>query len=173
MPRIKKPQRTAYRDGVAPTAEWMAKHEHATTEAPRIVGHDHGNVRVVRKLSRAVSWHRYGWISDEQAKALIQWQDLEQACRFDHVRSCIDPSPRGFGGGEPSARTAMARKRADEVSKALTAKMHGMAWTVLEWLDSDERIDFLDAFGCNSAEAKTRGVSMMQAVADELKTLLK
>lgn len=173
MPRKNKSQRTAYREGAQPTPEQLARADYVQIEMPRIPGHDHGNVRGLRKVSRAVEWCRWTWITEEQCKALVQWEDLHHSCRYDHARSCLDMTPRGFGGGEPSARTAMARKRFDEISKALTAKMHGMAWSVFEWLEADERPDFAGEFGTNYSDAKRRGISTIRAVADELKNLLK
>lgn len=174
MPKPKrKRQATLYREGTPPTPEWLDKHEVERIEAPRIAGHDGGNARTVRKVSRAVEWLRWGWLNDEQCKSLVQWEDLGDACRYDHIRCGIDITPRGFGGGEPSARTAMARKRYDEISKALTGKMHAKAWTVNGWLHGDERPNFADEFGTSREAANSLARGFMREVADELKNLLK
>jgi len=171
--RAQRRQATLYREGERPTEQWLAKHDVEQIEAPRIEGHDHGNARTVRKVSRAVEWLRWGWLTDEQCKLLVQWEDLGDACRYDHVRSAIDMTPRGFGGGEPGARTAMARKRYDEVSKALTAKMHVQAWAVNGWLHADQRPNFMDEFGTSREAANSLARGFMREVADELNSLLK
>ena len=163
MPKTRaKRQRTLYREGTPPTDEWLNKHDVERIEAPRIAGHDGGNARTVRKVSRAVEWCRWGWITEEQCKSLVQWEDLGDACRYDHVRSAIDMTPRGFGCGEPSARTAMARRRFDEVSKTLTAKMHAKAWTVNGWLHDDERPNFADEFGTSRDAANRLATGFMR-----------
>ncbi len=101
MPKPKrKRQATLYREGTPPTPEWLDKHEVERIEAPRIAGHDHGNVQTIRVTCRASRWWRDGWITNEQLKALRELSDLHERAvvALEHVGSGLDFSPRGSGG---------------------------------------------------------------------------
>jgi hypothetical protein len=174
MPKQKraKRQQTQFRDGVGPTPEWFEHNDCERIEAPRIEGHDHGNVRTVRRVNRAAKWERDGWITPEQRKSLDAWEALNASARLDHARSCLDMSPVGYGGGDTPAKVAMARRRLGEVNLALIGspgtRITRSVWC---WLTTDERIDY-DLFGTRARDGKERVRSMVRAVADELAALM-
>ncbi len=91
-------QATAFREGIEPTPEQIARGDWETTEAPRIEGHDHGNVRVKRRRSPILRWINDGWVSPEQAKALAEYDQLLARANYGRVKSCLNVQEGGRAG---------------------------------------------------------------------------
>lgn len=170
-------QATAYRlPDAAPTPEQFNRAAWEQVEAPRIVGHDHGNVRTYRRRSRALEWAGAGWIDDEKAAALIRWEALRASASAKSPRSAMDMSPRGFGSGEPSQRQIEASQRLRIVEAELRRDAGGYAMGLVRyWLESEEyaMAMYRDAFGCNTAENYQRAQSMVRRVAVCLERVLR
>jgi hypothetical protein len=101
MPKQKraKRQQTVFRDGVGPTPEQLSHGNFVETEAPRIPGHDHGNVRTMRRVPPIEHWQGKGLLSQRAAAAMTAWHNLLLIANYDRVASCCDDTPRGSGGG--------------------------------------------------------------------------
>ena len=99
MAKRPKRQNTQFREGVGATKEWADKADVEIIEAPRIVGHDGGNVRTQRRVHPCDAWKRAGWLTEEGAAKLKWWDELRLTANYDRARSCLDDTPRGSGGG--------------------------------------------------------------------------
>ncbi len=94
MPRKNKSQRTAYREGEQPTPEQLARADYVQIEMPRIPGHDHGNVRGLRRIDKIEHWRDKGWLSQQGAARMTQWWNLHLINNPDRIPSSMDDTPR-------------------------------------------------------------------------------
>ena len=146
MTKAKRQAAQAPADG--PTPERMAKADWQTIDAPRLSDEDWRNRGAkVRKVACRVSRMRAdGWISDEGARALLNYQAMIETAGYDRGRSSLDFSPRGNGQGMPP-HVVMTRDRLAAIRFALAFEI------------GHEGVAFVGAvlgpFGCETVEDVT------------------
>ncbi len=149
MPRKNKTQRTAYREGEQPTPEQLARADYVQIEMPRIPGHDHGNVRGMRRQSPIDTWERNGWLSQAGAAKMRWWWDLNLTANYDRVRSCCDDTPRsGVGGLRPERMIDAGREHARLRGELVSAIGAHMTRCLVHFLSHDGTLAeaYRDAF---------------------------
>jgi hypothetical protein len=125
--------------------------------------------QTVRVVNRSGHWHRSGWITEEQKRALDAWERLNDAARLEGVKARNYAEPRGAGAdGCRPEHIGMARRRLGMVNQALIesvgAKTSRSVWV---WLITSSPIDY-EQFDTGSRDGKLRVQSMVRRVADRL-----
>ena len=162
-------QRTAFREAEAgPTQEWRERSDFAQIEAPRIPGHDGGNVRTVRRVSAIDRWYRDGWIDDREHAALERWQSWAQTANYGRMRSCCDDTPANGNSGRPERMIDAGRRYARANQEIMRSTGIHALRIVVGFIEHDGRLAdaYQDAFPMvGQREAYTRAQSVIRNVA--------
>jgi hypothetical protein len=161
-------------DTICPTAEWMARTETEIVEAPRDGDWRERQRTTIRTVPKIATWHRYGWIDGEQAKALTQWLQAWETWGADHVKSNLDRSPRGSADSCRPERVALAGRRYSAIKLHVVGSVGPIVErTVWAWMRCDEKIDYGDELGVGRNEGVSRARSMVRMVAVVVERLMR
>ncbi len=181
--RAKRRQATVYRDAeTPPTPEFIAKHELERIEAPRIPGHDGGNVQTVRRRPVIDKWLDDGILTQQSHAAMERWQNYRLKSGQVSIPSCCDDTPRGSSGTfGPSDHMVDAGRRfaainlelASIVGPHVVRMVQFLICATSEGVDGDPPITlsqaYRDAFSpCRTQDAIMRGRSSVKKVGDAL-----
>lgn len=172
MPRKNKPQRQEV--AAPPTPEWQARRHVERIEAERTGDWRDKQEHTLRVVPKLVSWHRHGWIDGEQAKALAQWLQAWETWGAEHVKSCLDTTPRSSAEACRPERIALAGRRYNAIRLGVLGACGPIiTQTVWAWMRSDEQIHYGEELGVGINEGYARARSMVERVADACERVVK